>query len=86
MKKIKDAELREYQHEIGQKEYKKFQTNYCNKSARLRDYNLRASRQRYENSEEKSLISSDYARNWICDFILGKTQDIGQSYLFTDLS
>lgn len=23
-------------------------------------------------SEERSLISSDYARNWICDFVLGK--------------
>lgn len=53
MKKIKDNELREYQSEIGQKEYKKIQTNYCNKSARIRDYNLRASRQRYENSEER---------------------------------
>lgn len=53
MKKIEDEELREYQHEIGQKEYKKFQTNYCNKSARIRNYNLRASRETYENSEEK---------------------------------
>jgi len=26
-------------------------------------------------SEERSLISSDYARNWICDFILGKYQE-----------
>lgn len=26
-------------------------------------------------SEERSLISPDYARNFICDFILGKTQD-----------
>ena len=25
-------------------------------------------------SEERSLISSDYARNWICDFIIGKSQ------------
>ena len=33
-------------------------------------------------SEERSLISSDYARNWICDFILGKTQNIGQLSLF----
>ena len=53
MKKIEDEELREYQHEIGQKEYKKFQTNYCNKSARIRNYNLRVSRKHYENSEEK---------------------------------
>ena len=29
-------------------------------------------------SEERSMISPDYARNWICDFILGKKQDIGQ--------
>lgn len=26
-------------------------------------------------SEERSMISSDYARNFICDFILGKQQD-----------
>ena len=25
-------------------------------------------------SEERSLISPDYARNWICDFIIGKEQ------------
>lgn len=25
-------------------------------------------------SEERSLISPDYARNWICDFVLGKYQ------------
>ena len=31
-------------------------------------------------SEERSLISSDYARNWICDLIIGKTQNIGQLY------
>lgn len=29
-------------------------------------------------SEERSLISPDYARNFICDFILGKKQNIGQ--------
>lgn len=33
-------------------------------------------------SEERSMISPDYARNWICDFILGKKQDIGQLQLF----
>ena len=34
-------------------------------------------------SEERSLISSDYARNWICDFILGKYQeDISGPTLF----
>lgn len=26
-------------------------------------------------SEERSMISPDYARNWICDFILGKVQE-----------
>ena len=29
-------------------------------------------------SEDRSMISSDYARNWICDFVIGKTQNIGQ--------
>lgn len=29
-------------------------------------------------SEERSLISPDYARNWICDFILGKVQKVNQ--------
>lgn len=33
-------------------------------------------------SEERSMISSDYARNFICDFILGKEQDFGQMKLF----
>lgn len=33
-------------------------------------------------SEDRSMISSDYARNWICDFILGKKQEIGQLSLF----
>lgn len=29
------------------------------------------------------MISSDYARNWICDFVLGKTQNnLMQKYLF----
>ena len=32
-------------------------------------------------SEERSLISHDYARNWICDFVLGKKQpDIDTEY------
>lgn len=33
-------------------------------------------------SEERSMISPDYARNFICDFILGKKQNIGQLCLF----
>lgn len=32
-------------------------------------------------SEERSMISPDYARNFICDFILGKKQDVGQLQL-----
>lgn len=33
-------------------------------------------------SEERSMISPDYARNFICDFILGKKQDFGQLSMF----
>jgi hypothetical protein len=33
-------------------------------------------------SEERSMISPDYARNFICDFIIGKKQNIGQLSLF----
>ena len=33
-------------------------------------------------SEERSLISSDYARNFICDFVIGKTQVNSQLDLF----
>lgn len=33
-------------------------------------------------SEERSMISSDYARNFICDFIIGKQQNLGQMNLF----
>ena len=33
-------------------------------------------------SEERSMISPDYARNFICDFILGKKQIITQQTLF----
>ena len=33
-------------------------------------------------SEERSMISPDYARNFICDFILGKKQNLGQLSLF----
>lgn len=33
-------------------------------------------------SEERSMISSDYARNFICDFILGKEQNYSQPQLF----
>lgn len=33
-------------------------------------------------SEERSLISPDYARNFICDFIIGKNQEHTQRDLF----
>lgn len=33
-------------------------------------------------SEERSMISPDYARNFICDFILGKEQGNRQLNLF----
>ena len=33
-------------------------------------------------SEERSMISPDYARNFICDFILGKKQQLSQLSLF----
>lgn len=33
-------------------------------------------------SEERSMISPDYARNFICDFIIGKTQKFSQLSLF----
>lgn len=74
MKKIKDNELREYQSEIGQKEYKKFQMNYCNKSARIRNYNLRASRKHYDNSEEKLEYIKEKYKN-------GVTMDILKEFL-----
>lgn len=32
-------------------------------------------------NEERSMISPDYARNFICDFIIGKKQNIGQLQL-----
>ena len=33
-------------------------------------------------SEERSMISPDYARNFICDFIIGKKQQVTQLTLF----
>lgn len=33
-------------------------------------------------SEERSMMSPDYARNFICDFVLGRTQEVGQLQLF----
>lgn len=72
MKKIEDDELREYQLKIGQKEYKKVQTNYCNKSARIRKYNLRASGKHYENSEEKLEQIKEKYKNGVTKEILSE--------------
>lgn len=72
MKKIEDEELREYQRQIGSKEYKKVQINYCNKSARLRDYNLRASRKNYENSEERLKEIKEKYKNGVTKEILSE--------------
>ena len=33
-------------------------------------------------SEERSMISPDYARNFICDFIIGKEQEHTERILF----
>ena len=33
-------------------------------------------------SEERSMISPDYARNFLCDFVLGEVQEKGQQSLF----
>ena len=33
-------------------------------------------------NEERSMLSPDYARNWICDFVLGRKQEVGQLQLF----
>lgn len=72
MKKIEDEELREYQRQIGSKEYKKNQTNYCSKSARIRDYNLRASKKHYENSEQRLKEIKEKYKNGVTKEILSE--------------
>jgi hypothetical protein len=57
-----------------------YQPTDMSKVKNVRD--ARGSKQAGICSEERSMISSDYARNWICDFILGQKQDIGQLSLF----
>ncbi len=44
----------------------------------------RGSKQAGMCSEERSMISPDYARNFICDFILGKEQPFSEQSLFKD--
>ena len=72
MKKIEDEELREYQRQISSKEYRKVQMNYCNKSARLRDYNVRASRKNYENNEERLKEIKEKYKNGVTKEILSE--------------
>ncbi len=68
--KILDPELREYQSEIGKEKYRKIYINYCIKSKRIRDNNLRASRKRYENSEEKLMEIKEKYKNGVTMDIL----------------
>lgn len=49
---------------------------------RLRVWDCKPASQSGLCSEERSLISPDYARNFICDFIIGKTQVNSQLDLF----
>ena len=72
MKKIEDEELREYQRQISSKEYKKVQMNYCNKSARIRDYNLRASKKHYENSDQRLKEIKEKYKNGVTKEILSE--------------
>lgn len=68
--KILDPELREYQSEIGKEKFRKIQIKYCIKSKRIRDNNLRASRKRYENSEEKLMEIKEKYKNGVTTEIL----------------
>ena len=72
MRKIECEELREYQRQIGSKEYKKVQMNYCNKSARIRDYNLRASKKHYENSKQRLKEIKEKYKNGVTKEILSE--------------
>ena len=68
--KILDPELREYQSEIGKEKYRKIQTNYCIKSKKIRDNNLRASRKHYKNSEERLMEIKEKYKNGVTTDIL----------------
>ena len=63
--KISDKELREYQLEIGQKEYKRIQSYVFQRSARIRDNDLRASGKHYENTPEKLEAIKEKYRNGV---------------------
>jgi hypothetical protein len=49
---------------------------------KMKVWNLRPGKEAGVCSEERSMISPDYARNFICDFIIGKEQLGSQMSLF----
>lgn len=69
-RKICDEELREWQSEIGQKEYRRILSYTCNRSKRIRDNDLRASGKHYENTPEKLEAIKEKYRNGITDDIM----------------
>lgn len=56
--------------------------SFKNNKKKRRVMNLRGGAKAGVCSEERSMISSDYARNFICDFIIGKDQGMGELSLF----
>ena len=68
--KILDHELSEYRSEIGKEKFKKIQINYCIKSKRIKDNNLRSSRKHYENSEERLMEIKEKYKNGVTMDIL----------------
>lgn len=56
--------------------------SYQNDKERKKVWECKDSSKSGIRSEERSMISSDYARNFICDFILGKEQEHTQLTLF----
>ena len=65
-------------------------TNTCGKSYQYNRHPKIVYKQRGRKTEkgicdeERSLISPDYARNFICDFIIGKEQSFSERSLFSD--
>ena len=72
--KILDQELQEYRSEIGKEKFRKIQINYCIKSKRIRDNNLRSSRKHYKNSEERLMEIKEKYKN-------GVTMDILKEFI-----
>ena len=68
--KILDHELSEYRSEIGKEKFKKIQINYCIKSKKIRDNNLRAIRKHYKNSEERLMEIKEKYKNGVTMDIL----------------